>query len=58
MQKKNFLRPISIIFLLVLLSSALSGCEIIGGIFKAGVWVGILVVVVVLALIFFLFRKK
>ncbi len=33
------------------LAFSLSGCEVIGGIFKAGVWVGVLAVVVVGALI-------
>jgi uncharacterized membrane protein len=37
--------------------STLSGCSIIGDIFKAGVFVGVLVVVVVVALIVFIFRK-
>ena len=34
-----------------------SSCEVIGGIFEAGVWTGILVVVGVLALIIFLIVK-
>lgn len=33
---------------LVLSAAALSGCAVIGGIFKAGVWVGILLVVALL----------
>lgn len=38
---------------LVLLGMPLAGCEAIGGIFKAGVWVGALaVVIVVVALVF------
>jgi len=40
----------------------LSGCELIGDIFKAGVWTGILLVAVVVGLILFvlarLFGKK
>lgn len=36
---------------LSLLMLTLSSCEIIGGIFKAGVWVGIIVVVLVLFLV-------
>jgi len=31
-----------------------SSCEVVGGIFKAGMWVGILVVVVVVGLILWL----
>ncbi|HEY4105855.1 MAG TPA: hypothetical protein VGM44_18270 [Polyangiaceae bacterium] len=39
---------------MVLASLALSldSCAVIGGIFKAGVWVGVIAVVLVLALIF------
>jgi hypothetical protein len=32
----------------------LSSCEVVGGIFKAGVWVGILLVVLVVGLILWL----
>ncbi len=39
--------------LLLLMLTLYSGCEVIGGIFKAGVWVGILVVVGIIALILF-----
>lgn len=43
-------------YLLLVLSIVmfLPGCEIIGGIFKAGVWVGILAVVAVVALILYI----
>jgi hypothetical protein len=39
------------------LAMTLSSCELIGGIFKAGMWVGILVVVVVVALVLWLVNK-
>jgi hypothetical protein len=35
----------------------LSGCQAIGDIFKAGVWVGVLVVVAVIGLIVFIISK-
>ena len=35
----------------------LSSCEVIGGIFKAGVWVGVIVVVAVIALILWLVSR-
>jgi hypothetical protein len=35
----------------------LSGCELVGDIFKAGVWSGILIVVAIIALIIFLIGK-
>ncbi|HTM66674.1 MAG TPA: hypothetical protein VL093_10160 [Flavipsychrobacter sp.] len=41
--------------LMVVLS--LSSCELVGDIFKAGMWVGIIVVVAIIALIIFLIRK-
>ena len=44
-----------LLLLVVLLS--LTGCEVIGGIFKAGVWVGILLVLVVLAGLFWIVGK-
>ena len=37
-------------------SLALSGCAAIEGIFKAGVWVGVLAVAIVLAVVFGLVR--
>ena len=35
----------------------MSGCQVIGDIFKAGVWVGIIVVVVIIALVLWLIGK-
>ena len=35
----------------------LSSCEVIGGIFKAGVWVGVIIVVAVIALILWLVSR-
>jgi len=35
----------------------LSSCEVIGGIFKAGIWSGIIIVVIVIALIIWLISK-
>jgi hypothetical protein len=37
--------------LLVVASVASTGCEVIGDIFKAGVWVGVLMVVVLIAIV-------
>ena len=36
----------------------LSGCEIVGGIFKAGVWSGIILVVGVIVLIVYLISRS
>ncbi|HEY6171869.1 MAG TPA: hypothetical protein VIX80_06405 [Candidatus Kapabacteria bacterium] len=43
--------------LLSILVFTFSGCEIIGGIFKAGMAVGIFVVIVIILLIFFIMSK-
>lgn len=47
------LRNIALIVSLMLLTS----CELVEGIFKAGVWVGVLLVVGIIALILWLLRK-
>jgi len=52
MPRTSFL---SIAVALALLS--LQGCEIVGGIFKAGVWVGIVLVVLVLAGLYWIVAK-
>jgi hypothetical protein len=54
---KNKFSIASFSTLMVFFLFFLSSCEIIGGIFKAGVWVGILVVVGVIALIIWLFSR-
>lgn len=43
--------------LLILAMFTLQGCELVGDIFKAGVWVGILIVIGIIALIVFLISK-
>jgi len=47
----------SSIILFALLLLMVPGCQVIGDIFKAGVWVGILAVVGVIVLIFWLIGK-
>ena len=42
---------------LLLLTLTLGGCEIIGGIFKAGFWTAIILVVLVIALVGWLARS-
>ena len=44
-------------FLFVMISMSLTSCELVGDIFKAGVWVGILAVAAVIGLIIFLISK-
>ena len=45
------------VLLLVVLALSVSGCEVIGGIFKAGLWVGIIVVVLIVGIIGFIAAK-
>ena len=52
--KRN--RNLVLAFLLAI-TATMSSCEVIGDIFKAGVWVGVLLVVVVLAIIFWIISK-
>ena len=42
---------------LLALSITLTSCEAIGGIFKAGMWVGVIVVVGIVALVLWLLGK-
>jgi hypothetical protein len=51
------MKKLPIGYLVVLLSAllTLSGCEIIGDIFKAGVWVGIILVLVIVIVLVRLF---
>ncbi len=48
----------SLFGLLLFSSLAFAGCEIVGDIFKAGVWVGALLVIGVIALIVWLFARS
>ena len=54
MKKNPFLNQV---VFLVAGSSLLSSCAAIGGIFKAGVWTGVLLVAGILALIIFLVSR-
>ena len=43
--------------LLVVLSMCITGCQVIGDIFSAGVWVGIIIVVVVIGILVAVFSR-
>jgi hypothetical protein len=45
------------ILAVVIAALSLAGCEVIGGIFKAGMWVGVLGVVAVVVLIGFVISR-
>jgi hypothetical protein len=51
------IRTLSRLFLVCLALTASAGCELAEGIFKAGVGVGIFMVIVVVGLVFFLVAK-
>jgi hypothetical protein len=48
---------LSRIAFLVFLGVSLAGCEVVGGIFKAGFWVGAIAVVLVVLLLVFVVGK-
>lgn len=53
MKKNNGILLTALFFMITMLSS----CEVIGGIFKAGVWVGVLLVAVVIGIILWIVGK-
>jgi hypothetical protein len=52
-----FMKRSLILPLLLFGATALSGCEIAGDIFQAGVWVGVLLVIGVVALVVWLISR-
>lgn len=49
---------LSILFAAILAMLAFQGCAVVGGIFKAGVWVGVLVVVLIVIVIAVIVSKS
>lgn len=43
--------------LLMCVMSLFQSCAVVGGIFKAGVWVGIIIVVAIIALVIFIISR-
>ena len=52
MKKQTFFSAILITFF-----STLSGCQVIGGIFKTGMGIGIIIAIIVVVIIIFVIRK-
>ena len=50
-------RHVPLVLAVVVIGAMTSGCEAIGTIFKAGVWVGVIAVVAVIALVAFIAMK-
>jgi TRAP-type C4-dicarboxylate transport system permease large subunit len=53
--KKPMIMPLLALLSFIILG--LSSCELIGDIFQAGIWVGVILVVGIIALILWLLRK-
>jgi len=51
------MKKYSSLAIVALLLTTLTSCELVEGIFKAGVWSGVIIVVIVLALIIWLVSK-
>ncbi|HEX8561999.1 MAG TPA: hypothetical protein VF676_03365 [Flavobacterium sp.] len=45
------------IALVVLMLTSFTSCDIVGDILEAGIWIGIIIVVLIVALIFWIIRK-
>jgi hypothetical protein len=57
LQRKSLKNFWSSLAILIGFTPALSGCEIAGDIFKAGVWVGVILVLGVIGIIVWLFNR-
>jgi hypothetical protein len=42
---------------LLIMSVMLSGCEVIGGIFKAGMWTATIIIVLIIAIVIYIISK-
>ena len=51
------MKKYSALAMIALVVTTLSSCELVEGIFKAGVWSGVIIVVIILALIIWLVSK-
>jgi uncharacterized membrane protein YkvI len=53
----QWLIRVLMLVLVVVASISASGCEVVGDIFKAGVWVGALFIVIIIAIVGFIAAK-
>ena len=51
------MKKYSLLSLFILMAVAFTSCQAIGDIFKAGMWSGIIVVVIIIALIIWIFSR-
>ena len=52
------MKKIQIMLSLIIMMVACSSCAVVGGIFKAGVWTGVFIVAVIIAIIIFLIMRS
>jgi hypothetical protein len=52
------MKNLNLMYILLLISIIFSGCAIVGGIFKAGVGVGVFIVILIFALIAWVISKS
>lgn len=53
---KTIMKKLFAILITAIMAFTYSGCEMIGDIFQAGIWVGIIAVIAVIAVIAFIFK--
>lgn len=51
------MKSLQVFALIILTATMLTSCEVIGDIFQAGMWVGVIIVVAIIALVLWLLRK-
>jgi hypothetical protein len=56
-EKAYYLAQAAIVGAFILVATGAAGCEVIGDIFKAGMWIGIIVVVLVVLVIAAIVRR-
>ena len=57
MEGRKLMRYLLLLLLLIVTVVPLAGCEVVEGIFKAGVWVGVLMVALLLGVVAFIVTK-
>lgn len=53
---KKHLSAMYLVIIFSMLLAVLPGCEFIGDVFKAGIWVGIIIVIAVIAVVAFIIK--
>lgn len=56
MNRGGGFNPILYLPVIALMTLTMTGCEVIGDIFKAGIWVGVIIVIAILAVVAFIVK--